>query len=452
MRGGKIPPPFPCAVDVAGQGDPPRVRGRDDGHGGVGERQAGGGEGSFYTVREIWCPVQVRCEKLPMLEVENRFDFTRLDECRFEWELVRFPEPGSREAGKTVIAKGALAGPRVAPHASGQLELPLPTGWKDADAVFVTVRDPVGRELWTWSWPIQSRDAQLVRAMSQNGAAGAVAIDDAEDRLTVRVGDGLSLAFDKRIGYIAGVTVRGEPVPFSNGPRLVASATQTVRQEQGEGKKPKTVSSMRDLAGTNTFTRLTHRMEGSDAVIDVEYEGALRSVRWIVRPDGWVRLEYAYRIDQPCDLAGIQFDYPEKLVKSIRRLGQGPYRVWKNRLKGTRWDVWQNAYNDTVPGESWGFPEFKGYFGNWFWATFETEEGWITFMSSSGDTYLGVYRPNEGPDPARTKIYTPPTGLAVFDAIPPIGTKFTDPHQSGPQSQPNPAQIENRNVIFLRFD
>ena len=62
-------------------------------------------EGSFYTVREIWSPVQVAgAEILPddfrgVLSVENRFDFTNLGECSFEWKLARFPSPHESKAG-----------------------------------------------------------------------------------------------------------------------------------------------------------------------------------------------------------------------------------------------------------------------------------------------------------------------------------------------------------------
>ncbi len=50
-------------------------------------------EGSFDTVREIWSPVQVVApEKLPadfrgVLPVENRYDFTNLNQCSFAWQL-----------------------------------------------------------------------------------------------------------------------------------------------------------------------------------------------------------------------------------------------------------------------------------------------------------------------------------------------------------------------------
>jgi len=409
-------------------------------------------EGSFNAVREIWCPVHVRGDALPMLTVENRYDFLSLDQCRFDWTLVRFPLPREAATGLTAIAHGSVSGPPVPPHASGTLALAMPAAWRDADALLVTARDPEGLELWSWSWPLQARAEQIARARGpQPEVATCAKVKEDAGQVNVQV-PGLALSFSRSDGALSSVSVRGSSVSLSNGPRFVASATQTVKQEQGKGKKPKGVSAMLDLSGQSKLTSLTHRIEGTCAVIEAAYEGPLQEARWTVQPNGWVKLAYRYRLDQPCDLAGVQFDYPEKRIQSVRWQGQGPYRVWKNRLKGTRWGVWQNAYDDGVPGESWTYPEFKGYFGDWLWATLATTEGKITLLTEAEHSYLGVYRPNEGPDPAKTKLHTPQTGLAFLDAIPPIGTKFSEANQYGPQSQPNPAPGVCQRVVYLRFD
>jgi hypothetical protein len=298
---------------------------------------------------------------------------------------------------------------------------------------------------------LQPRREQVRRAMAEGRDAGAARIAESNGTLTVS-NAGLTLTFDAADGLLSSVSVRGHAVSLARGPRFVASATQTLKTEQGPGKKSKHQTALLDLTGTQRLVRLTHRTEGPNAVVEARYDGALSDVQWIVQSNGWVRLCYTYRLDRPCDLAGVQFDYPESKVSSVRWLGQGPYRVWKNRRKGTRWDVWANAYSDAVPCERWTFPEFKGYFGDWLWAAFETEEGRLTLLTEDTGTYLGVYRPNEGPEPAKTRLYTPETGLALLDAIPPIGTKFAEAGQYGPQSQPNPPPGLVRRTVWLRVD
>jgi hypothetical protein len=44
---------------------------------------------------------------------------------------------------------------------------------------------------------------------------------------------------------------------------------------------------------------------------------------------------YEYRPNGLLDFAGITFFYPENLVAGATLLANGPYHVWKNRLKGT---------------------------------------------------------------------------------------------------------------------
>lgn len=38
---------------------------------------------------------------------------------------------------------------------------------------------------------------------------------------------------------------------------------------------------------------------------------------------------------------GVMFDYPEDKVLSKRWVGDGPYRVWQNRLHGPQLGVWE---------------------------------------------------------------------------------------------------------------
>ena len=83
------------------------------------------------------------------------------------------------------------------------------------------------------------------------------------------------------------------------------------------------------------------------------------------------------------DLFGVGFDYPESKMRSMRFLGEGPFRVWKNRLKGGVLDVWSNKYKNDVPGVTWDFPEFKGYYRDWRWVVFSTEEGDITIVNDT---------------------------------------------------------------------
>ena len=393
-------------------------------------------EGSFNAIREIWCPVQVRGD-LPALTVENRYDFINLSACRFEWQTATF---SMDKAGHTVLARGAVAGPSVAPGASGALRLDLPADWRNADVLYLTAKNPEGRDLWTWSW-------RLNRAIDvAKPGVGKVEVSDGTE-LKIRTA-GMELTFSKQTGLL----VKAGKFSFGNGPRFVASSRGKVDDGVDKNNQPKFKTAMVDFSGQSKLVSLTHRMDGASAVVEGKFEGPLTEARWTILPGGWIQLDYQYSLGSECDLAGVQFDYPENQMKSIRWLGRGPYRAWKNRTNGLTWDVWQNAWNDSIPGESWLYPEFKGYFGEFQWAVFQTSEGAITLLTPQEHCYLGVYKPHEGKQPKGAEVFTPPTGLALLDAIPPIGNKFMGPEKVGPQSQPNPAPGTCRRTVWLRFE
>jgi hypothetical protein len=206
------------------------------------------------------------------------------------------------------------------------------------------------------------------------------------------------------------------------------------------------------VAPPGSLTGLTARIDdGGNAIVEADYAGPLTLARWRISPDADVQLDYTYRFDGPVDLLGIQFDYPETALTGIRWLGWGPYRVWQNRMQGTRLDVWSNAYNDTTPGESWSYPEFKGYFRGWRWADFETtNEGSITVTNGTSAGFLGVYTPNDGK--VGPVLRLPATGLAFLDVIPPIGSKFTLAGVMGPESQSRQVNGVHQGAIRFRFE
>jgi len=379
-------------------------------------------EGSFFAVRQIWSPVQLGPGRLPddfdgSLAVANSYDFTDLSRCTFSWALVRFAQPGEAASGHDVVANGSQPGPAVAPHASGRLALALPASWRRADALYVTARDPAGRELWTWSWDWKPAAAFAGAPPLGTGAPASAAAEGAQR--VVRAGP-IVARFDAATGRLAALSREGRTVSLAGGPRLVAY--------RRHGR------TFEDVAGPVALTSLTSGTEGTAVHVEARYSGPLQDVSWWIFPNGDLHLDYDLAFTGTADLLGIAFDYPESQVKSKRWLGGGPYHVWQNRLKGALLDVWENAYNDTVPGDSWIYPEFKGFFSDWKWAVLDTAEGRIELINESGTPYLGIYRPNDGR--VGPLLQLPPLGLGAYEAIPAMANKNHVPDLIGPESQP----------------
>ena len=180
---------------------------------------------------------------------------------------------------------------------------------------------------------------------------------------------------------------------------------------------------------------------------------AFTKLVWQIRKDGWLQCDFTYTATGTQDVFGVVFDYPESLVKKKRWLGDGPYRVWKNRLRGVTFGVWENEYNNTITGYSgWEYPEFKGCFSDVRWLQLETTEGLITVVPEN-IPFVQVLTPEQPPDNliGKTKVNLPQCGLGFLHAIPPIGTKFKPAAASGPQSQPNVGQGEYSGRVSFCF-
>jgi Glycosyl hydrolases family 2, TIM barrel domain/Glycosyl hydrolases family 2, sugar binding domain/Glycosyl hydrolases family 2/Beta galactosidase small chain len=368
-------------------------------------------EGSFYTIKELWSPIVVTPDANGTLIVENDYDFTDAAQCRFTWQLRKFHQPGDAEAGFAVIAESKASVPSIPPGGSGPLTLKLPGDWKSADALAIRADDPSGRELWTWVWPLAQADS--FRSKVSAPAGKSAASKQTDETIEVQAGD-LTVRINKKTGFLDGVQRGTQMFSLTNGPR--------------------------PAAGNAKLTGIQSTNDGPDCVVTASFDGDLSSVVWRVRANGWVQCDYTYAAEGPKDFIGVAFDYPEQLVKHKKWLGNGPYRVWKNRLRGGTLNVWENDYNNTITGWSeWTYPEFKGCFANVRWLQLNTAEGDITAIPASHDLFVQLLTPQLPPTNlvANTKVKLPQAGLAFLNAIPPIGSKFKEPKDSGPQGQPN---------------
>ncbi len=368
-------------------------------------------EGSFYTVKEIWSPIQVALtEQTPKrveFKVENHFSFIDASECTFEFELRKLPSPVEKGSFQ-VLATEKVSAPKIAPGKSGALKYTLPSK-KNADILALRVKDPTGRELWTWTWLLKPDNSHR---LAQEPASHHAIPTATNGIITVQAGD-LTATFGEASGMLLGVQRGAQKFSLSNGPRL-ASGNATLRE-----------------------IRFTD--DGPDAIVSAKFDGDLKSILWRVNGNGWIQCTWTYSARGTNNFLGVLFDYPENLVTHKRWRGDGPFRVWQNRLRGVTESVWENDYNDTLTGWSgWVYPEFKGFFANWHWLTLGTREGDITVINQGDTKFLQVLTPGFGADNLKAKAFAPvpQCGLGFLDVIPPVGTKFKEAKFGGPQGQP----------------
>ncbi|MEX1116531.1 MAG: glycoside hydrolase family 2 TIM barrel-domain containing protein [Akkermansiaceae bacterium] len=389
--------------------------------------------GSHDTIRELWSPVQLSLEapgpdfdgRIP---VANEYLFNNLNQCRFEWQLADFPEPGT--AGGTphhVKYRGALPGPDLPPGAAGEIRIELPRKWRECDVLLVTAIDPVGAALFTWSQPLrgpqQYRDARL------KVGEGSVLTSERDGELTVVAGP-VTACFDLSTGRLASLHRGGHQAALVNGPRFVPEPT-------------------RIPDGEKSAVRVSHEASGNAHAIQARHAHA--SFRWTVHPSGWLELEWQMDASGSSDFAGITFDHPEAETLGKHWIGRGPHRVWENRMQGPIFGTFSGLHNDPVPGRSWAEPEFKGCFADMFRLDLITRKGTLKFLTDTSGLFARIHTPHPGHEPKRATAAFPEGDISFLHTIPAIGTKFRSIHQLGPESVRESPVTRHRGNIYLKY-
>lgn len=399
-------------------------------------------EASYYTIKEVWCPVQLTWNDLSKgeLTLSNKYNFINLKDCRFSYRLLQMPAQGKSQV--KVLKQGSIASPNVAPGKEAQVKLPMIAG---AEAVEIKAVNHEGEEIMTWSTrlpisPSESSAAQQANYSEQNGCVMVSA-------------SGKTYEFSKENGRLLKAAVNGKTISMSNGPRFVAarrsdrSLDQFYNHDDKEAEKKKTLYT--EFADQGAFAGFEWKADEAKLVAKYQH-GSLEEVDWQFLSDGGVKVSCHYNFGGVVDLMGLAFDYPETKVRSKAWVGNGPYRVWQNREQGPQYGYWQNDYNDPIPAESWDYPEFKGYFANVKWMQLTTDEGKIGFSGLTAGEYVGVYTPRDGRDGL---LYTlPQTGLCIFKVIPSVRNKVNTTDLNGPSAQPQWLNGKGEASFTLNFE
>lgn len=382
-------------------------------------------EGSFFAIKEIWSPVYFPLseqEQLPenfagKLWVENRYDFTNLNQLEFSWKLMNFPQPGLGNQDAVLMSEAEIKPPSVSPGERAQIMVDMPKDWRAADAFYLTAKNAQGEEIYTWSWMISGAQKIATNAQAYNSELlSSSSFSEHKDTLELS-NKNLRVAINKSTGYLQSIRRDSKTLSLHSGPRLVS----------GDGR----------LKTIRAYS------EQQDAIIVAEYDGELRKIEWRLQSNGWLKLTYAYQMKggTKADYLGVTFDYPEAQVKSMRWLGKGPYRVWKNRTKGVEYGMWKKNYNDTVTGLSWSYPEFKGFHDHVYWAEITTGELPLTLLINDADINLRMLTPKqasgESENPMTTKVEFPAGDISLLHGFAPIGTKFDSAAAHGAEGEQN---------------
>lgn len=362
-------------------------------------------EASYYTAREIWSPVEIPVDALPEnfageLPVKNHFDETDLAQCTFEWTVLDFDDPARFGAKQKTAQKGVatLAEDSVPPSTKGTLRIPA-SALDKGEFLVVRVLDPHGRERMLWQWILRD-ESSFESKGNWRLAKGAT--------WTVSDGDA-TWEFDSKTGKLLSLIHKGKDTSFKEGPTFFYQ--QNEKDDATAWPSLRWKASLAENAGL-----ITIKSQSSDG----------SWYRWDFKNGEPAVFSYDF---QPLNVgvlySAVGFDIDREQVAAKRWLGDGPYPIWGNRLKGPQIGIWENDYNEGAAGYQWVFPEFSGIFGNVNWMRLKLSNGSILSVVTENPRHLGVLQPIEPGKPKKEAPPYPETGnLYFFHHTPAVGTKF----------------------------
>ncbi|MFY0625008.1 MAG: beta-galactosidase [Reichenbachiella sp.] len=406
-------------------------------------------EGSYFTIKEVWSPIYIadryiRDDFTGIFKVENRYHFTNLDECTISAKWVKFNGPKGNKEFK-VLNQSEVKLPALAPMTKGIFKVELLDNWTSADALFLTAIDPQGMEIFTWTFPVKT-PKQINSDQLSFSKGGSIKTFTSDELITVRVGDN-QFKFSSKTGLLKEAKKEGRLIPLRDGPILIGNKTELEKVE---------------VKSTPDKVEITGLFKKRKKYYDWEEnkEMTLDFFKWTVYSSGLLDLKVEIRNQKIVEgyVGGITFSFPEEEVEGMKWLGDGPYRVWRNRMKGTQLNVWENDYNNTVTGESgWVYPEFKGFFSNINWVKLngKSDNGFTVYCHSEF-TFLRMLTPDQPAEPKKGATVNdfPAGDFSFVKNIPAIGTKFMPASSSGPQGSNKNyfSNVDEPIVIELTFE
>lgn len=397
-------------------------------------------EASFYTIREVWSPIYIdRLHITPSFDgrvlVSNRYLFTSLNACSMKYRVKMLDGRVLKQAGVKL--------PSIEPGESAFARLEAFDNkifWQ-GDVLELMAYNNIGEEVCSWTAPIHRAESQIF--VPQNGASQ-----------TQNKSSQTRIVFDENGVFSVDSLV---------GPFPVGMKIELAKHKQ---------YTLADGTLVNTFW----------------YKGGIDSIQWRQTPDGLLHMDAVLLNDERGHglrpflteesqwTIGLTFRYPEHLVDSLSWVGRGPYRVWRNRLKGQQFGAWTLAYNNTITGSYNSstpplYPEFKGYRSDFRWMKMINKDGssWRVETLSEG-LFLRLFTPEEAIDQTpgemgglqetaprkqeRSMVAFPEGDISFLLSIPPIQS-YKPLEQLGPQSQPDNIRIKSGDEGFhirLVFD
>lgn len=225
-------------------------------------------EGSFYTVREVWAPIQFKNLFItPSFNgefmVSNTYLFTNLKECSMKYRLYATPSP-LKGGERSLLNEGTVSLPAIDPGETGKARMQLPENFFLGDVLELEAYDRNGKVICNWTWPVKYAKEYFETQHIQTTSTKPAEIRKGNESITLSA-NGISATFNSKGGALVEIKSNKQIVPLNNGPLPVGIKAD--------------------------FKKGEVRMDGNDALFVVRYTGAIDSIVWRMTADGLLGMD-----------------------------------------------------------------------------------------------------------------------------------------------------------------
>lgn len=353
------------------------------------------------------------------LQLENRNDFLDLSRFRLDWRTLGWRGGWSAQT----LASASLPLPPAPPGGRASVDLgALP--WREADGLELRIVSPEGRVVAQRVLAVEAPSREA-RRLARSGQAPR--LEREGGRVFLREG-ALAVELDGATGAL---------LALHDGQRRLELAAPLPTSRVLGGREAALPASVRWVE------------EGGVKGVDLRYQDPEALFSWRLLGRGQVRFSYLVRADGS-ELPGVLFPLAAERLDAVSFLGNGPARVWRNRLAGLF--GFHRKERAAAASPAYGHePIFEGTYGPVRQAALELKEGRVE-LHFEMPTYLGVLSPHfpENAEDARAAVL-PRDGISFLVEPAAIGTKFDRPDELGPAGAAKPVTGLFSGVVWLRF-
>ncbi len=353
----------------------------------------------YYHLKKGYSPVKVHNLKIKtpktgepvLLQVENRFDFTNLNECNIQWQV-------GHKKGTTTID--------LAPHQSGILR--IEPGIRDLDGKIMTVTftSPRGCD-------VETCDVEIGNVKRDNFPFSKVTspqlIAKEKDGVLTISDNNIEWQFDLTKGKITGSEISGEKVITGGATLMMLSLTTGACKTEHSLNIPFHNETCSNQKTVNTSWKQSN--DTITAVVKEEYEEAKGETKYVFTRDGKLTVTYDFtsKISMNPRQWGILFTMsPENKYLKWYRKG-----LWSRypadhigRVKGEAVPFGKNAFfPDSVnhkPKGEWrydanklGTNDFRSTKEDIYWASLTNSDGKGVVVKSNGNQAFRAFVNND---------------------------------------------------------